>query len=379
MQSMESSHGFELRRVLRWAVRLAFLAGLSVLLAFGLTACGGNRGAPGSNDAVGGAAVHASELGWMPEISADEWLGLAEGSSSLEEPAPGLQVDNLHRETSAAFFHEQYVSCEGVSIGWTGSHAACAPGTTSEAYRAALVKRINYYRAMAGIPASIEFSTELNARAQQAAVMLSVNGHLSHQADPEWTCFTSDAALALRRSNLFLGVYSCQAIDGYMEDPGSTNFSLPHRRWLLNPRVKQMGSGDVPPVLDWQAANVLWVMGPMSASRPLVRDSFVAWPPPGYVPYQVIFPRWSFSYPWADFSAARVSMTFQDAVIELVQLPLAGGYAENTVAWEPQIAWDPPVKDRWYTVHVDDVLIRGQSTDFTYVVIIFDPDRPYEP
>lgn len=34
----------------------------------------------------------------------------------------------------------------------------------------------------------------------------------------------------------------------------------------------------------------------------------MAWPPAGYVPYQVIYPRWSFAIAGANFSQAAVTM-----------------------------------------------------------------------
>ena len=69
-----------------------------------------------------------------------------------------------------------------------------------------------------------------------------------------------------------------------------------------------MGTGDVPSANNlW---NDLWVFDTnYSAPRPGTRDGFVAWPPKGYVPYQAVYPRWSFSYPGADFSGASVTMS----------------------------------------------------------------------
>ena len=295
--------------------------------------------------------------------------------TAIPTPVDGLVVNPLFREASAVFYHEHYVVSQTVEIGWTGNHEACSEGNTSQAFRDAVLQRINYFRAMAGVPANVKFSDELNQKAQKAALMISVNGRLSHVPDSSWQCYSLDGAIATRSSNLFLGVYSWQAIDGYIQDAGSSNYFVPHRRWLLCPRTTPMGTGDTPPVSGYAAANALWVLGSMSEERPKTRDDFVAWPPPGYVPYQVVFPRWSFAYDGADFARASVSMTFHDNNVPVTLLQVVNGYGENTLVWEPHIRLgERPDTDRWYTVRVSNVIIKGFVWHFTYVVAIFDPE-----
>jgi hypothetical protein len=73
-------------------------------------------------------------------------------------------------------------------------------------------------------------------------------------------------------------------------------------------------------------------------------------------------------------------MTRGDEGILLTVHPLNDGFGENTVVWEPQIPIGVALeRDLWYTVHIYDVLIDGVSTDYTYVVILFDPTKPYVP
>ena len=56
--------------------------------------------------------------------------------------------------------------------------------------------------------------------------------------------------------------------------------------------------------------NAVWVIDPSTygGPRPGTRDVFVAWPPKGYVPYQVLYNRWHFSYASADLSSATVTV-----------------------------------------------------------------------
>jgi uncharacterized protein YkwD len=318
-------------------------------------------------------------LGESVQFSVDEFWGTAEfvATASLSD---GLTVDNLHRETSAAFYQQYYLASEDVDIGWTGDYASCAEGTTSPAFRDAVVRRINYFRAMAGVPACIALDDEMNAAAQKAALLMAANGRVSHAPTADWLCYSEQGDRAAGSSDLYAGVYGPQAIDGYMEDPGDLNYHVPHRRWLLYPNTRIMGTGDIPPEDGYLGANALLVWGPRSKDRPQTRDAFVAWPPPGYVPYSVVYPRWSFSYPDADFGQASLSMTHNDEGIPLTVSPPAIGFGENTVVWEPQIPIGVrPERDLWYWVHLNDVLINGVSTDFTYVVIVFDPATPYRP
>jgi uncharacterized protein YkwD len=356
------------RRLLVWLIAIAlFLLWILNRASLGLTR---SRILPTPTPQAG--------LGESVQFSVDEFWGTAEYVSPALLSA-GLTVDNLHRETSAAFYYQYYLPSEGVDTGWTGSYAKCAEGTTSRAFRDAIVWRINYFRAMAGVPAGITLDDDMNAAAQKAALLMAANGRVSHAPDSDWLCYSEQGDRAAGSSNLYAGVFGPEAIDGYIEDPGNLNYHVPHRRWLLYPNTRVMGTGDIPADDDYLGANALLVWGPRSQQRPQTRDGFVAWPPPGYVPYSVVFPRWSFSYPDADFSQSSLSMTRGDEGILLTVWQLAGGYGENTVVWEPQIPIGmAPERDLWYTVHINDVGIGGVSTDFTYTVILYDPTKPYE-
>ncbi|MCB0084787.1 MAG: CAP domain-containing protein, partial [Caldilineaceae bacterium] len=145
--------------------------------------------------------------------------------------------------------------------------------------------RINYYRAMAGVPADITLLADYNQQAQAAALMMSVNQRSSHDPTVDWTCYTIAGDTAAQNSNLYLGVFGTAAIDGYIRDPGDNNDAVGHRRWLLFPQTRFMGSGDLPHTNTYQGANALWVFDDHAADpRPPTREEFVAGPPPGCVP-----------------------------------------------------------------------------------------------
>ena len=241
--------------------------------------------------------------------------------------------------------------------------------------------RINYFRAMAGVPAKITFSDESNIRAQAAALEISVNDASSHNPAETWSCYSTLAHEGASSSNLFLGIYGWDAITGNMKDPGDGTYAVGHRRWILYPQTQVMGSGDIPPTSGYKASNALRVFDENKwGPRPETRDGFVAWPPPGYVPYPVVFTRWSLSYADADFSRATVSMREEGKLLTIIVAPLVDGFAENTLIWQikgmdsGQI-WPRPNQDTRYTISINNVIVNGQSQDFTYDVIVFDPNQ----
>ncbi len=293
-------------------------------------------------------------------------------------------VDVSSREASRQFFLEYYLYAPAPAIEWTGTRSPCVAGTTSQAFRDSVLLRINFYRAMAGVPSQVVFDETYNAKAQQSALMMSAQGSLSHSPPATWACYTADGAQAAGSSNLALGTYGTSSITAYIKDSGSNNTAAGHRRWILYPQTQNMGTGDIPSTGGW-AANDLWVFDShMWETRPATRESFVAWPPPGYVPYQVVFPRWSFSYAGATFTNATVTMTQGGTPVSVAQEVVANGYGENTVVWIPggmshSAAWPRPDVDTPYLVTVSNVIVNGTPQTFSYTVTVIDPGTKVTP
>ena len=118
---------------------LAFV--LAALLC--LTFAGGMLGPGGQQTAADG----EFELGPAPV-----YAGQALPPSEFTAAATGPTVDPASRAASAAFYNNQYLGAGAPAIGWTGSFAACLKGTTATAFRNAVLQRILYFRAMAGVP-----------------------------------------------------------------------------------------------------------------------------------------------------------------------------------------------------------------------------------
>jgi uncharacterized protein YkwD len=294
----------------------------------------------------------------------------------------GPHVDPTNRSDAANFYNEYYVVPEDLNLEWSGNYANCTAGNTGQRFRDAILRRINYFRAMAGVPADVTFSDEYNRKAQAAALMMSANRRLSHSPGQDWQCYSADGADAAGNSNLYLQVLSPDAIDGYMNDPGDGNSVVPHRRWLLFPQTMQMGTGDVPALGDNPAANALWVVdgGHFFDERPATRNGFVAWPPPGFVPEQLIFDRWSISYADADFGDAQLTMTLNGQPVAATVVSDGPGYGEATITWEPDLGAAASSfaagSDNSFHVSVSNVRVDGEVRTFDYEITTFQPGPP---
>lgn len=96
---------------------------------------------------------------------------------------------------------------------------------------------------MAGVPADIKIDAAWSTNSQQAALMMTANVQLSHFPPNTWTCWTEAGSQAAGNSNLALGTYGAESIDAFMEDYGDGNAAVGHRRWILYPYTRRMGTG----------------------------------------------------------------------------------------------------------------------------------------
>ena len=295
-----------------------------------------------------------------------------------------LSVDTGSREQSRVFYNAIYPASENAVSGWNGNVANGNAGTTTEAFKEKVFLRINFFRAFSGIYGEVTNNPTWSAMDQSAALMMAANNNVDHTPPTSWKFYSSAGATAAGKSSLALSNYGPDAITSYMEDPGNVNAPVGHRRWILFPQTQQMGTGDIPASGSYYASNALWTLdlNHYADERPVVRDTFIAWPPKGYVPYQLIYPRWSFAYPNANFSGAQVTMTQNGSSIPVRIESRVQGYGEKTLVFVPNNlnpnAWTGPVKpanDTIYSVRVSNVVIDDTAQTFEYDVRAFDPAK----
>ncbi len=289
-------------------------------------------------------------------------------------------VTMTNRENVRQFWYSTFQASEGVPAGFTGNVGSCTPGGTSQAYRDATLTRINWFRAMAGVPSDITFTSSNNAKAQAAALIMSAKGELSHQPPSNWPCWTQAGYDGADNSNLALGNSGATAITQFMEDAGTNNTVAGHRRNMLSPNVIEMGSGSIPPGAGTPAE--AQYIGNFSSTARIPRDTFVAWPPAGFVPYQTVFARWSFvlptaAYSSADFSNATVTMS-GSGVTAQPTIVNRGSFAGPGIVFVPNnmgdgADWPKPANDQPITVTIGNVKVNNVPQNFTYTTTIFDP------
>lgn len=302
--------------------------------------------------------------------------------SSNPNAVDGLSVNASNREDVLSFWHCIYQASEGYEsrLNWTGSLASCTPGTTAAVFKDDVRRRINWYRAMVGLPGDISFTAAKSADAQAAALIMHERNDLSHDPLTDFGtggCWSASGQSGASQGNLALGSYGPESVNGYMEDPGTGNEVVGHRRWLLYSRAQQMGTGDIPASAGHSAANSVFVFGNF---KPAPTPQFVAWPNAGYIPGPVLPGRWSLSYPGADFVSAAVSMTNlsnSSAIPNNIINSNSPGYGDNTIVWEPNWSSFPGGTAPMETpiqVTVSGITGAGIPSSSTYIVRVIDPN-----
>jgi len=261
-------------------------------------------------------------------------------------------------------------------LNWSGSQYSCNPGSYNYAINNKILARINYFRRITGLNDNVTFDGYLNQICQQAAVMLEVNESLSHCNGTgnypcnTWPCSSTDAIYASQRSVLASGHWSYfDPVTLYIEDAGSNNQPVGHRRWLLYPRAQTFGNGVT------NSKNVIYVSDNFS-NQAQNSKPYVAYPPEGYVPAPIVFNRWSFSLANADFSNAYVVMTDPNGFgVQLNVIYYNGRYGDPAIVWEPRNIQLNNSYDATYTITIGGIRNSSQSV-YTYQTTIVQPKHP---
>jgi uncharacterized protein YkwD len=270
-------------------------------------------------------------------------------------------VDTNDRTAVNAAYMSEFAPGLNMPTGWAGSDSRCIAGSQAPGSRASTLRALNFSRSLAGL-APVTFSTDLNSRSQQTALLMSANNALSHAPPSSWRCYTAVGGNNAGKSNLALSypsISSSGIVAQYLEDAGSTNREVGHRRWLLNPFSTTMGSGST------NTANAITVIGPTATSQP--NPVVVSWPTSGWFP-NTLEPsgRWSLSLGDRALSLrwASVRVWRNGTLISAVKNPVVDGYAQPTLVWQI-----PANLARSGTFKVEVTSIRATSTSTRYTRI----------
>lgn len=301
----------------------------------------------------------------------------------LSQPVTGgFSVNTDSREESRDFYNGIYPTSDNVPQGSTADASSCTPGHNSNAFQQAELRRINWFRAMAGDPASIYLDPIDDWGSQQMAVIISANNALNHDPPSTYSCYNTFAAM-YAGGDQALGGDGAEATTLFIWDYGAKNNEVGHRRWILYPPEIVMGVGDVQGDGTNAAGNLTFVFDPASfGAAPPTRQPYVSWPPEGFVPYQVVFPYWSFGLSNDDFTGATVTMESNGVVVPTIIQPYETGYGDNTLVWAPMgldattggTSFPFSGTDTVYSVTIDNITNgSGATVSYSYNVTLFDP------
>lgn len=240
----------------------------------------------------------------------------------------------LSKEEVIKLYKNLYLSSKIDSINWNGNVKKCQCGILDSVIYKKAEDRINFFRLVEGLP-SVKINAAFNKDAQEAALLTKANDMLTHAPTKDLKCYSDLAYSGCSKSCLSFSEFEyypeTSFITGFMYDYGESNYYVGHRRWLLYSKLSEFGYG---------ATNateaVLTTSGIASDTK--VQNEFIAYPWSGFVPVELIFPKWSFSIPAdknVDFSKATISMYKSDgSLIQCVKLKEYKNYLDHTMVWD---------------------------------------------
>jgi Domain of unknown function (DUF4214)/Divergent InlB B-repeat domain/Bacterial TSP3 repeat len=297
---------------------------------------------------------------------------------SSKSVSPVAPIDTTNKSAVVAAYNTYY-NLAMPALGFTGNSTSptCAPGAISLAFQEWTLTRINFLRAMAGVPGNTTLDSSLNTDEQAAALIMATNKLLDHSPPSNLLCWTQAGLDGASSSNLALGDSLTDSIPLYMQDFGGGNEIAGHRRWILHSAKNSFGLGQATGAKNASALYVFQFGNAISVPNGIL------WPPRGYVPLDLFpstpvpgeGPRWSFGLPNADFFNATVTMTLNGASLATTILSSTDdGYGDNTIVWSLP-SGHTVVKGSTYVVTISGV--GGVvPTSYSYQVLPFDTNDP---
>ena len=95
---------------------------------------------------------------------------------------PFLAYSQCNRSEVVSNYNTTYLA-SSVSVdelAWNGNVETCQSGSVSLSSLQKTLDRVNYFRGLVGLPQNITFNNELNAKCQEAALMMHANNSLNH-------------------------------------------------------------------------------------------------------------------------------------------------------------------------------------------------------
>lgn len=179
-------------------------------------------------------------------------------------------------------------ACDGRDVEaspWGGDPSTCTAGDLDAKAAERALRLVNVHRFLADVAPVVRVSA-WTTPAQQCALIAHANAKLSHTPPPSWRCW-SESAAEVSSVSLIANRSAPPAISAFIADPGNEQ-TMVHRRWLLSEEIWRIGLGSTDRyscvVVDGRSLE----NGASQEGRPTTRRrGWVAWPPPGPVPFEV--------------------------------------------------------------------------------------------
>lgn len=349
-------------------------------------------------------AFSGSSLAWQPGTYP---------SAPARMHTSGFSVDLTDRNDVLSFWHAVYQASEGFDdrVAWTGDYSG-SNGTVSREFVDDVERRLNYFRAMCGVPSNARVNsgstvvlapsdtfkssggTLKSSAAQDAALMLvrnydpstGLNPAMTHNPGNQLIGWSAAGWNASANGNFSFGFYGPTAITEYMLEQYTSDASLSawnslvgHRRWNLYPRATDYATGDQPGASAYlPPTNVFYVAQNPSEMAPVENDIFVAYPPAGYFPAPLNTPFWSLSRANANFSAATVRMTTVSGVeVPILSTEQGNDFGDPAFIWRVSSAasMQSVYGDTAFNVEISGISGPGVPTSHSYTVRLINPDR----
>jgi len=299
----------------------------------------------------------------------------------------GFLTPTTEKKEALQLYEDLYLSSRISKIPWNGSVQNCDPGNLNADILSKAENRINYFRKATGLN-TIKLIPEYNEKAQYAALMMTANGQISHSPSKNWKCYTEKGMEGAKNSNLGISDFDhfpeISFVTGFILDYGPINNKIGHRKWLLNSRAQGMGYGAT------GTHEIIYVTG---VQQKVANNwpPFIAYPPAGYFPYNLIFEKWSFAIPQGkavDFRKAKVEMLDDNGKKLAIKILSVEDpwYFDSTIVWQvlsmfsaDEIKYvknslvEQGYMDKKITIRIKNVIMEGEKTDFEYEVIPFNP------
>ena len=257
-------------------------------------------------------------------------------------------------------------------MAWTGSVTGGVAGTTSAAFKEDVRRRINFYRALCGLPGDITLRRDQVRERPGGGIDVRAEWPAQPYATEQLDFITPQMPPKPRRnSNIALGNYGPGAVDAYMRDDGDTTKSWATAAGSTirgrSPWALAMSRRQSP----YSSSNALWVIGDFKASDPEIRR--LAEPrlralQPGAGPLVAVLSGGEFLRGHGDHDA-RCDQ-YSDTIISICTDTNMG---DNTLVWTP--SGIPASDRRRHAIQRDRFRHQRhrRPTSYSYTVTLFDP------